>query len=290
VRQMRCDKTTGQRPQETLMSIDFGVVTALPLERDAVLPFLEDHHQVRRSSNDIRTYDVGVIAGYSVAISLSLRAGNVDSAVVTTDLIRFWQPSYLAMLGIAAGVPRDGLQLGDVVMADQIIEVDYAKESSSGVDVRWRAHDTDAMMLDRARSMDARRNTDRQDYPRLFIGPVATGSRVIASTQARDSLLRLHSRILAIEMESGGIAVAAWQRETPTRIVVIRGISDMGDKFKSDEHQPSAAAAAARVFVDLLQTRPFESNAVPPRSFELGRDKDNLERFYRNPLSHRREG
>jgi nucleoside phosphorylase len=273
------------RPEQ----VDFVVVTALPLERDAVLGILVGVEETQNAAIDIRTYHVGSIDDYRVAVALSLKPGNVNAALVANDAIQMWDPRYLVMLGIAGGFPRDGLDICDVVFADQVIEVDYAKVGQM-TDTRWRAHGVDALMLDRARAISGWGVTvgtplplpGRSRPPRLFIGPVATGSKVVANRRARDQLLHVHSRLLAVEMESGGIAVAAWERRVPRPLIVIRGISDLSDEQKSDGYQSTAAQAAATFFFDLLRARPIEPDPDrQKRTFELGRDSANIKRFYK---------
>jgi nucleoside phosphorylase len=251
------------------ISVDFGVVTALPLERDALLKCLDNYTRVRDEKLDIRTYYLGNLSPtsgppYEVVIALTSAMGTVDAVAVTADMIRCWNPRYVAIVGIAGGIPRDGLALGDVVVADQVIEYEYTKELPERSEVRPRVHRTDALLLDRVKDLsnwsgpvdEPRPLGSPRAKPKLFIGPIASGSKIVASTLVREKIRALQPRILAIEMESEGVATAAWQLSQPKGVLVIRGVCDLADVKKSDDWQPYAAAAAATFFVDLLRSKP----------------------------------
>jgi hypothetical protein len=143
--------------ERSISEIDFGIVTAKPLERDAVVRCLDKCEKVQNEHLDIRTYylgDVAVASGlYKVVVVLTSDAGTVDAVATTGDLIRHWNPRYVIMLGIAGGIPRDGLTLGDVVVADQVIEYEYAKELPEHSEIRPRVHRCDALLLSRVKDL-----------------------------------------------------------------------------------------------------------------------------------------
>jgi nucleoside phosphorylase len=274
-------------------SVDFGVVTALPMERDAVVRRLQDSQKVRDEAIDIRTYHLGEVTvskgSYRVAVVLTSDMGNVDAAAAASDLIRHWDPRYLFMLGIAGGMPRDNLHLGDVVVADQVIEYEYAKELEGTSDIRQRVHRCCPLLLDRVREMSNWRGdiglpcpASGGERPRLFVGPIASGNKVVASEMARENIRKIHSRILAIEMEGEGVAAAAWQAATPKQVMVVRGISDLADAAKGDSWQEYAAAAAATFFRDFLMSEPIgvSESRKPTGLFVIGQDPDQPDRFY----------
>lgn len=266
---------------------DFAIVTALPTEREALLGVVEQPHVMRNPDRDIWTYHTGQIGRYDVVAVTTLRPGNPDATRVAADVIAHWAPRYLVMIGIAGGVPRDGLALGDVVVADQIIEYDYEKEG----DRRWRAYLPDALLLERAREMSSwrlqvgRRPDASDEFSKVWFGPIATGSKVVASAATRSALLRINSRILAFEMEAGGISIAAWQHPRGPGVFVVRGISDLADEAKSDLWQSYAARAAALFLQEFLLSGPVPRSADEAMDdlFDIGSDPDNLDAYYRRP-------
>lgn len=101
---------TGQKSAEGAMEaakdvprVDFGIVTALPLELEALLCHFDDHTKVTFAQSDTRTYyrgDLGTSrkGSYQVVATLLPRMGNVEAALATNDLIRLWHPRYVLMV------------------------------------------------------------------------------------------------------------------------------------------------------------------------------------------------
>ena len=87
--------------------IDFAVVTALKLERDAVLKRLDEGHQTLQEDNEPLTYYYGRVTipssgeSYTVVVVMLLGMGNEEAAVATTRVIQRWQPEHVLKVGIA---------------------------------------------------------------------------------------------------------------------------------------------------------------------------------------------
>src|SRR5207237_4113163 len=100
--------------------VDFAFVTALPIERDALLRRLERREVVQDDFEPL-TYYRGRISipttgeYYEVVVVMLLGMGNDEAAVSTVRVIDRWRPAYIFMVGIAGGVPGK-VSLGDVVI------------------------------------------------------------------------------------------------------------------------------------------------------------------------------
>src|SRR5712692_1429608 len=116
--------------------IDFAFVTALPIERDAILRRLERREMIQDDFEPL-TYYRGQISvpatgeSYEAAIVMLLGMGNDEAAVTTVRVIERWQPAYVVMVGIAGGVPGK-VRLGDVVVADFVYYYELAKRTPKG--------------------------------------------------------------------------------------------------------------------------------------------------------------
>jgi nucleoside phosphorylase len=261
---------------------DFGIVCPMTDERAALLSMLPPARIVNRAS-DIRTYyqtSVRTVGGapHKLVIVQPIQTGNVDAASAIQDLIKAWLPRYVVVLGIAGGVPRSELSLGDVVVADCLIEYEHAKELRDLTERRPRYHRTNALVLDRVRALEGwqgpvprPRPPASRKTPRVFVGPIATGEKVVASTDARDRLRSLHPLLLAVETESAGVASIVWQNPEPPGLVVIRGISDMADEKKDDRWRMYAASAAASFLLSLLTEGRIEPTLSPRDRRDSGR-------------------
>jgi nucleoside phosphorylase len=83
------------------------------------------------------------------------------------------------------------------------------------------------------------------DHPEIHYGLIASANRVLKDAAVRDRWAREHG-ILCFEMEAAGVM-------NTFPCLVIRGICDYADSYKSKEWQEYAAAAAA-AYAKLLLT------------------------------------
>ncbi len=272
---------------------DFVIVTALEKEAKAVVRLLENHEVRTDEERDIRSYHVGTIPiqnsdrAYRVAVVLLHTMGEIPAATAVTDAINFWNPKYIIMVGIAGGIPQDDLDLGDVVIADQVVGYDYGKVTKQKIKPRDRVYPASALLLERIRNFwdetwaDKIQTPRPQNVPRpkskRFVGPIASGNKVIASTKFRDELLARWSKLISIETEAEGVYAAVFDRPQIRGTLVVRGICDMADERKSDEWQEYAADAAATFLVQFLKSGPVKHIVATPATYpKLGPEKVSL--------------
>ncbi len=255
--------------------IDFAFVTALPIERDALLRRLERSEVVQDDFEPL-TYYRGHISipatdeYYEVVIVMLLGMGNDEAAVSTVKVIERWQPAYVLMVGIAGGVPGK-VALGDVVVSDFVYYYEPAKRTPRGEQHRPQQFLSDRLLYGRALAYEAgewrsdiaiaRPGATQADipYPKAYFGAIGSGEKVIADAGTISRLLKECSRLLAVAMEGAGVARAAAQQPHPPPFIEVRGICDYANEQKNDDWQPFAAEAAAAFTVGLLRSRP-----VPP--------------------------
>ena len=82
-----------------------------------------------------------------------------------------------------------------------------------------------------------------KNRPRVFVGPIGAANIVLADPKRRDWLRDNHG-IMAVEMESVGIADASWVAEN-VNYLVVRGTCDYCNTQKNDHWQKYAALIAA---------------------------------------------
>ena len=248
--------------------VDFLIVTALEKERNAVLQQLggsepvqaPDHPPYYRSTLETGTGPHRVNCVVAVILA---DVGNVSAGQHTTIYIQHLQPRCVFMVGIAGGLSKD-VKLGDVVVSNQIIYYENAKETPSGSEPRPDGPPVDRELLNRARYYNGdwhtfireKRPSDStsNEVPQVYFGAIASGEKVIADEERASELKRLHSKILAIDMESHGVGDAAARSKNRPRFIAIRAISDYADNNKDDYWQEYAADSAAAFSVELLRS------------------------------------
>src|SRR5262249_35472315 len=129
-------------------SVDFAIITALRIERDAVLERLDASYELLQEDSEPLTFYSGHITipssgeRYSVVVVKLLGMGNEEAAIATTRVIQRWSPAHVIMVGIAGGVPRK-VRLGDVVVADSCYYYELAKLTAEGEQRRPQHFTTD---------------------------------------------------------------------------------------------------------------------------------------------------
>lgn len=118
-----------------LQEFQFGIITALPLERTAVVCQLEEKFApLPTTLGDTNAYAYGKI-GYFNVVVVSLptgQYGEVHAGLVATNMSRtFPNIKYYFLVGIAGAAPslKNDIRLGDIVVSsDSLLVFDYGKE------------------------------------------------------------------------------------------------------------------------------------------------------------------
>ncbi|QHE87230.1 phosphorylase family protein [Hydrogenophaga sp. BPS33] len=261
---------TGQRT--AVEGADVVVVCALrspELDQILKLPWkwgpsepIDDHTFVHRGtfSSGTRTY--------SVAAAFAPRMGMVATALLSARLIAALRPKLVAMCGICAGV-RDKTNFGDVLIADPAWDFQSGKQQQQGdsASLAFAPHQIPCTPLVRSHLEQLRddnaalyeihthfEGTSPGNVPRIVVGPVASGSAVIANGNIVEEIKKQHRNLVGVEMEGYGLYAAAQDAATPQpSFVSLKSVCDFGDAHKGDDYQRYAAYTSARVFQLLME-------------------------------------
>ncbi len=250
------------------------VVTPLEEERDAVLEHLAGVKRVSPNNSDVRVYYRGRLwfssgrrRGYDVVVLCLLEMGRVDAAAAVVSAINRWKPRGVLAVGIAGGF-RDQVDLGDVLIADQIIDYEAQKVRGRSSETRYRSDRADARMLSVARSIKVsewgplvRQKRPERGRAVKHVGPVFSGEKVVANGKFLSTHRRAYPKALGVEMEGSGIAAACARTAKNPGFLMVRGVSDFGDRRKNasnvEKWRSYACASAAAFAVALLRAGPF---------------------------------
>ncbi|MDQ3821915.1 MAG: 5'-methylthioadenosine/S-adenosylhomocysteine nucleosidase [Actinomycetota bacterium] len=235
------------------------VLTALGLEHEATVAHLD---AVREEIHPAGTvYEVGTFGvgeGSTTVAVAEIGVGNASSAAHTERAIAHFRPDIVVFVGVAAGL-KD-VARGDVVIGTKIYGFESLKAATKPL-TRPVAFHLDHRIEQRARRVAAasgwkERQRKRRGSPRLFLGPIASGDVVLASTKSDVArmLRERYNDAIALDMEGRGVHEAGRLNIT-VPVVDVRGISDLvDDKTAQGDRgwQPIAADAAAAVAFELL--------------------------------------
>lgn len=263
--------------------VEVLLLTALPVELEALLKALGAAPASFQKHSSGTNYWLSEIVSrrygrpLKVAIGCIGTAGNVDAAAMTAELISFFHPALVIMIGIAAGI-RGKCRLGEVILSDRVVAYEMAAEVVEQGQSRQQARPEmfrlahtlhqDALAYlcspeEIARRLSAALRSLGLEFPPGELGEAAQRLAVrLATVASGEKLLRnpeklaglrgsLHGKIEVGEMEAAGVATACFR--TNTHFLVIRGISDFGDEKKDDRFHIVASAGAVLVAIDFVR-------------------------------------
>lgn len=252
---------------------DVVIVTALPKERDAVLRYLDSPEQVTSKNRTVHKAYLqheNSETGYQVVVLCFGGMGNVQSATAVTQAIDIWNPAAIVLTGIMGGVEASERYLGDLIVAEQIVGYESGKVKDTGTETRFQVQLPTHGMIEKARHFPPekwvcdRRTIPRPDgqsgrvIPQVHFGVVASGEKVIADTITVSELQSSWKKLIGVEMEGFGAALAVYQADSAPAMLMVKGICDWANPKKNDEWQAYAADVAAAYVVNFLKSKPIE--------------------------------
>lgn len=250
---------------------DFAIVCALKKELDSVLE-LEFNWEFKRIYRDDETiYHVGSFINdgtkYKVVCMTPDIMGIADSAIATFKLIEYFKPRYIFMTGIMAGV-KEKNKIGDIVVAQPSWHYEFGKYVSIDGERKFQPSATHIRASEKLVSLMSELNYKRdildgihRDFhgdkpdksPNLYVGPVGSGSAVIADNTTIKEIIQQERNLLGIDMEIFGFYKSAYKSFKPKpEFVAIKSICDYADSEKSDDFQDYCSYLTSRVLEHLI--------------------------------------
>ena len=277
---------------------DLAILVIVPESREAVnAVFGPPVHFERHAGQDWHIWEVETEDGgrLTVVVDESADRGDVPAQEAAALILDVWRPRYLLLADIGGGFRgRDGLGIGDLVVASGLEYYSLVKEIDGGVEPRTFAIAEPA----RGPRKDIGRLGDRvpnwldgvgverpaavsAEGPKILPGQIIVGERLLADPDSPTvaELAGRYPKALAVDMESVGVARAVWgaqQQENFTQLAVLRGISDYVDAMDLDNQEtrdavkPFAAAVAIAASHSYIRTLPSDESVLsragePPR-------------------------
>lgn len=201
------------------------------------------------------------------------RMGMVSASILTTQIIGRFYPKLIVMPGICAGVPTK-TKIGDVILADPTWDYQTGKKVVENKIFGHAIAPHQIPVAPKIRSRFEQLKGDRtflneveqgwNGNPvghkfKLVIGPVASGSAVLADGTSLTSIVDQHRELCGIEMEAYGVYSAAHYSSNPQPLVfAIKAVCDFADNEKNDEFQRYAAYTSAKTLQRFVEKYFFE--------------------------------
>ena len=230
-----------------------GILCALPQEQELLVEALGDPPVLPGDGLSARR---GRLDGREVVVAAA-GVGKVKAAGTATLMVERLGCRALVLSGVAGGLGPD-LGIGDIVIADRVIDVDYGRVTDAGRIVYQPGtlpvpeSKPDPGYLLPAVTIELVRERVATSGLEATLGTIVTGDAFLASSRVRDQLAGEWDA-LAIEME--GSALCGVAERFDIGWLVVRALSDRAGEESLGDFQAfvsSAAARSARLVRELL--------------------------------------
>lgn len=241
-------RTRSAATRGALEAVDIVIITILQEEYEAVRQRLKNVRRDPGTEEQPNLYawmrgEIERVEGgsYRVVLAMAGSPGTTSGSLATSRTIARWRPRYVLLVGIAGGMKREGLSLGDVVVSSLIRAYEYGKIQEGRFEPRPDfQYPVDGSLHRTALSLKVapwqkglgRRPAGATGRSKVLAGPIASGDKVVddVSSDFFAAVAKSFPKLLAVEMEGAGAAAAidaAQEEGRSVGFLMIRGISDM---------------------------------------------------------------
>jgi adenosylhomocysteine nucleosidase len=207
-----------------------GIIAAMESElRDLAATLV--HERTEKIAG--REIHYGNLEGQPVAMLLC-GCGKVNAALSATLLAGHAKVSRILVTGLSGGL-AEGLQVGDIVVADSFIQHDMDARPLfpqheipfEGFSAIESEPDLRHLLASAAREMLATKRPPGLENAQVMQGLVVTGDQFLSSTKERNRVLDALPKACCVDMESAAVAQVCRAADLP--LGVMRVISDSAD-------------------------------------------------------------
>lgn len=220
-----------------------GLIGAMTVEMELIKERMTERKEETVSGI---TFVQGKLEGLDCVAAVS-GIGKVNSAMCAQTMILRYQPRLVINTGVAGGMGQ-GIKIGDVVVADHVVQHDM--DTSALGDPKGFISGIDLIQIpcDKALNEKVRLAAQRVAGLVCHQGVIATGDQFVGSREKLNQLMAEFGAV-ACEMEGGSIGQVCYINKVP--FAVVRAISDNAN---DDAHMdyPKFLKIAVRKSADLL--------------------------------------
>jgi nucleoside phosphorylase len=246
-------------PAPRAPAADVLIVTVADVEARAVLAqgqTAAGGAATRHFLGDKTYHAIGVVGGAAVfMVQSEMGVGGPGGALLTVQAgIAALAPAAIMMVGIAFGVSPKDQQIGDVLIAQQLLGYELQRVGTGAAGqptilTRGDRPSASTRLLDRCRA-----GALDWEGPSLRFGLVLSGEKLVDNQGFREQLRQLAPEAIGGEMEGAGLYAAAQRNKVDW--IMIKAICDWADGNKrvdKETRQQKAAQNAARFAFHVIQ-------------------------------------
>ncbi|NEP53727.1 MAG: tetratricopeptide repeat protein, partial [Moorea sp. SIO3C2] len=251
--------------------IDVVIMTVTDVEKASVLDLLKPYprrKKVLKVFSESETYYLGKFGAFKTVVS-KCRMGSMgqNSAILATEqALRKWNPRAIVMVGIAFGKDGKKQNIGDVLVASEIISYEPQRVGENEEIIYRGSHPpSNTTLLNRFENVHDWKFNGIDDIPcKIRHGAILSGEKLVDEPEFKAKLFKQFPQAIGGEMEGTGLSSACMRVGTPW--ILVKSICDWADGKKDSKYQPLAARAAASLVHHVLKQRTV-LNGIDKRSY-----------------------
>jgi nucleoside phosphorylase len=247
-----------QPPVPPALQADVLIVTVTEVEARAVLDQSQaasgQEAQVHFIGDNNIYHELGLIGGArTFMVQSEMGSGGTGGSILTVkESIEVLKPKALVMVGIAFGMDESKQQIGDILVAKQLLLYDLQRAGSDGsgglkISLRGDQPSASIRLLNRFRASVYRWKNAKPDF-----GLVLSGDKLIDNLDYRDQLRHTAPEAIGGEMEGAGLYAVAQRCKVDW--ILVKAICDWADGQKGVDKQNRQQLAAANAAAFVLHT------------------------------------
>jgi nucleoside phosphorylase len=259
--------------------VDLAIICALEEELNAVLNMgnIQENEwkelEVENSNSLFFKTQLETASDKSLSVIAAKKAGqemgSIVSASLTTEIIHRFQPKIVLLVGIAAGTKSNERNIGDILIAKQVVDYDSGKLTAETYQRNSDSIDSNiAHLFNKPNNYNNSLTTIHKRAQRLYSsemnnlsvgqikihsGKLLCGNKVISSNDMIQELKNIQRQFIGLEMESYGVYYAAKNAsKNNPHFLCIKSISDFADDQKDDSGRSIAKFIAAEFCYEFI--------------------------------------
>lgn len=210
------------------------------------------------------------------------KSGQASAASITQSLVSYFRPQVALMTGFCGGIEAKKVKIGDLIVFESSIDWDYGKWEERpkdgsldpsqeavfvsrpnpipivGTPVHLALREIAVHGLAEEQKLLGQFARGRGSLAQIgyHVGPVASGSAVVANSQVISRIRGINEGILGVDMESYGFyhACSRTHVRRPS-FACIKAVADHSDGSKGDEYHESCSTISAAAAAELLKSK-----------------------------------
>lgn len=255
---------TSRELSKLVSAVQVVIFTVTDVELKYALSYLKpikSAHHVLKGVNNSETYYVGNFGVFNTVITKCQMGttGAGSATLASEEGLRFWQPNFTFMVGIAFGKDFSKQHVGQVLIANSVIPYESQRVGGRSIS-RGVPLPSDPVLLNRfEHSYDWKFVLPNGEECKKEVGPLLSGEKLVDNLEYKNSLFAMHPNAIGGEMEGVGFYATAHRKRIPC--ILLKSICDWADGQKHKKYQPLAAATASSLLFHILSRKNvFDAN------------------------------